>query len=179
MSKLFVDEIASKTGATDAMTIDSTGRILTPARPVFSARGSVASWVSVADGTEITIVLDTADINVGGYFNTSTYKFTAPIAGLYQVQATTYLRNNNGTLSDSGSYGYTRIRKSGSAGSEATTALSIHGYTNAPDNDQTHNHAGIFNMAAGDYVSLHISCSGGGTSEYYGVYCSMSGYLIG
>jgi len=179
MSKLYVDEIASKTGAIDAMTIDNSGRILTPARPVFSVRGSVGSWVSVADGNEITIVLDTADINVGGHFNTSTYKFVAPIAGLYQIQAVTYVRNNGGTQSDSGSYGYTRIRKSGSAGSEATTTLSIHGYTNAPDNDQTHNHAGIFNLAVNDYITLHISCSGGGTSEYYGVYCSMSGYLIG
>ena len=179
MSKLFVDEIASKTGTADAMTIDSGGRILTPARPAFSARGNVGSWVSVADGQEITIVLNTADINVGGHFNTSTYKFVAPIAGLYQVQAITYVRNNGGSASDSGTYGYTRIRKNDSAGSEMTTLSTIHGYVNSGDADQTHTMHGVVNMAVNDYLSLHLSSEGGGTSEYYGVYCGMSGFLIG
>ena len=167
------------TNDTSAMSIDASGRILTPARPAFSVRGSVGSWVSVADGQEITIVLNTADINVGSYFNTSTYKFTAPIAGLYQVQAMTYVRNNGGTQSDSGSYGYTRIRKSNSAGGDATTLSSIHGYVNSGDNDQTHPIHGVVNMAVNDTLSLHLSSEGGGTSEYYGVYCSMSGFLIG
>lgn len=176
-SILKVSEIQDPTG-NSALTVDSSGRILTPARPAFSARGS-GGWTSVADSNEITIILNTADINIGGHFDTSTYKFVAPIAGLYQVQAMTYVRNNSGTMSDSGSYGYTRIRKSGSAGSEATTLSSIHGYTNAPDNDQTHPIHGIVNMAANDYLTLHLSSEGGGPSEYYGVYCSMSGFLIG
>ena len=46
MSKLYVDEIASKTGATDAMTIDSSGRISMPAKPSFFATNNASAWQS-------------------------------------------------------------------------------------------------------------------------------------
>jgi len=170
MSKLYVDELHSKTTG---------GAVIMPNKPAFAVKGSNTGWTSVADPNEITIVLDVASINIGNHFNTGTYRFTAPVAGLYQFNAMGYVRNNGGTGSDSGSYGYVRLRKNGSTANEVSTLSCIFGYLNSGDADQVHTIAGIMSLAVGDYVTMHLSCSGGGTSEYYGVGCGLSGYLIG
>jgi hypothetical protein len=170
MSKLYVDELHSKTTG---------GAVIMPNKPAFAVRGSNTGWTSVADSNEITIVLDVANINIGNHFNTSTYRFTAPIAGLYQFNAMGYVRNNGGTGSDSGTYGYVRLRKNGSTANEVGTLSCIFGYLNSGDADQVHTIAGIMSLAVGDYVTMHLNSHGGGTSEYYGVQCGLSGYLIG
>lgn len=65
-----------------AMTIDSSGRILTPARPSFSAYRTAGS----GSGTTGVIVFNNEDHDVGSCYNTSDGKFTAPIAGIYAFQ---------------------------------------------------------------------------------------------
>ena len=80
MSKLQVETI-SHTNNTTGMTIDSSGRILTPARPSFFAYRSANFGSGSGAGT--TIVFDTTQHNVGGHYSTSTGKFTVPIAGVY------------------------------------------------------------------------------------------------
>ena len=158
-----------------AMSIDSSNRITTPARPAFSARGS-GSWVDVADGATTTIVMATADINTGSHYNTSTYKFTAPVAGVYHFSAIVYIRNNGGSASDSGTYGYIKLQKNNSniAGFEA-----IHGYLNNGDADQTHSISGLVQLAVNDTVHMVLQSAGGGTSSFHGGNTSFHGYLVG
>ena len=82
------------TNGTDAMTIDSSGRVVTPARPSFLAR--VSSNQSLSAQTRTLVQFGATDHNVGSHFSTSTYKFTAPVDGIYQfgyhlyIYSTTY-----------------------------------------------------------------------------------------
>ena len=70
MSTLKVDTI-QHSGGTTAQTIDSTGRILTPARPAFHAHdASGAAHIELTHNTWQVVPFDTTSINTGGHYNT-------------------------------------------------------------------------------------------------------------
>ena len=73
-------------GNANAMTIDSTGRVLTPARPAFFAFPSANFSSGTGAGT--TQIFASTQHNVGGHYSTSTGKFTVPIAGVYMFGST-------------------------------------------------------------------------------------------
>lgn len=84
MSNLITDTLQTNTiqntNGITAMSIDSAGRITYPNRPYFYARGAEANF-TITNGSNLPFTI--AIHNVGGFFNTSTYYFTAPVAGLY------------------------------------------------------------------------------------------------
>ena len=81
MSNLLVQNI-KHTNGTVAQTIDSTGRITTPARPVFKASINTTSGRETHTSIEVS-PYDTVETNVGSHFNTSTHTFTVPVSGEY------------------------------------------------------------------------------------------------
>ena len=84
-STLKVQNIAH-TGGTTAITVDSTGRILTPARPAFSVH--LSTTTASGDYTSLTDVpMDTIDFNIGNCvgISSSVATFTAPVAGIYHI----------------------------------------------------------------------------------------------
>ena len=83
MSKLYVNEVHSKTGSTKALEIDSSGVITTPARPAFKAFKSAGAWQSFGSTNRTLMPFDDTSINVGSCYDTSNYKFVAPVSGLY------------------------------------------------------------------------------------------------
>ena len=83
MSTVYVDKIKSQTGTTDAIEIDSSGRVLTPARPIFSANtysadGSVHEAITAIQWGNVLV-------NQGGAFNNTTGIWTCPVDGIYSV----------------------------------------------------------------------------------------------
>jgi hypothetical protein len=67
-------------------TIDGSGRVTMPAQPAFRARRAT-NWTKTGAGTE-TVPFDTAITNIGNHYNTSNYRFTAPVAGMYHFETT-------------------------------------------------------------------------------------------
>ena len=81
MSTLKVGTIQDPSNSNTAMSIDSSGRVTIPQRICFSAQYKTGGGgASVGDGL---IVFNTADVNKGSGYDTSTGLFTAPVAGTY------------------------------------------------------------------------------------------------
>ena len=88
-----VDNIQSS-GGTAALSIDSSGRVLTPARPAWSAYLSADS-AQTTQNAYITAPWNATAINDGN-FNTSTHAYTTPVAGLYHINYSFRLDNADG-----------------------------------------------------------------------------------
>ena len=84
-STLKVNTIAHS-GGTTAMTIDSTGRVLQPAKPAFRAEKRASNQTYSGGQPKITFEHETFDI--GGNYDTSNSRFTAPVSGVYFFQST-------------------------------------------------------------------------------------------
>ena len=96
MSNLLVQNIKHTNGTT-AQTIDSSGRVFTPARPAFMVE--VSSTYSHTSGN--TIQYDTTS-GTGGFdngnnFDLSNYKFVVPVDGQYQFYASFSLQSGERT----------------------------------------------------------------------------------
>ena len=67
------------TGNTERVRIDTTGRVTTPYQPAFTAyKDNVGAY-----GTVGTVVFNNVLLNRGNHYNSTTGKFTAPVAGVY------------------------------------------------------------------------------------------------
>ena len=142
------------TGGTTAMTIDSTGRILTPAKPMFDVNKT--SEQSVASSTINKITWETENYDVGGGFDLSNNRFIAPIAGKYFMSAYLTL----GTMVAGAGIGLMWY-KNGSIfrhGHHQSTEINI---TIAMSCSTT------FNLAANDYIEI-FAFHGSGSSQGHG-----------
>lgn len=165
-STLKVDNIAH-TGGTTAQTIDSTGRILTPARPSFYVHGT-GGWIDHG-GSVVTYfktstqAVDTK-FNVGSHYDASTGKFTAPVTGLYHFDVVLYV-NETGDGST-----YFVFYKNGSS-----LYGNFHIYNNAdtafPDN--TISMSVTVELSASDYCEVKV------VQDVYGSHSYWSGNLVG
>ena len=81
--------IRSSTGTT-AMTIDNSGRVVTAARPAFSAHLSADVAYGSADAYQ-KLTFNATKYNIGNHYDTSTGKFTAPVAGIYYMSTVVYI----------------------------------------------------------------------------------------
>ena len=171
-SELHVDAI-KHSGGTSAMTIDSTGRILTPARPAFRARIGSSTG---GHGTNGTLVFETEDFDIGGNYDHTNGRFTAPVAGVYwfcfdALTAT----NTSGAENTNTDLVYVEFQKNGSA----FGTRSFMYFTGLTLFQQTINRADIFSLSANDYITVHMG-SEHAYSDQSGIYDPVfQGYLIG
>ena len=160
--------------STTAMTIDSTGRILTPSRPMFDVAKS--STQTTTSSQLLKVTWDTENYDVGSNFASD--KFTAPIAGKYHMNALLTMSTivagagigliwyKNGSVFRNGHHQSTEIN--------ITFAVTS---------------CGVFDLNANDYLEVYVF-QGSGSSQNIGVANSSytvnavgsnywSGYLIG
>lgn len=160
------DTLALSEGGIEAMRIDSSGRITMPYQPLFHAYGSGSqSWSGTA--TRKIVNLSNTYANIGNHFNTSTYKFTAPIAGTYLL----FGRATTSTATASGPALFIDINNGGFAPEVAIN------YTNA--SYSTFGGMLIRQLSANDTVQLSITNYNNVSFTVEQGRCSLSGFLIG
>jgi hypothetical protein len=154
---------------TENARITNAGYLRVYNQPAFSAYGTSTGYT--VNGS--TIPFNTADFNVGGFYNTSTYTFTAPIAGkyfvsfsalIYPVSITTghyitfYVSKNNAAYS--GSVPMARM-----SFKEAQTTMGTDG---------------IVDLAQGDTIKMVADASTTGFTLYLAAgHAHFAAYLLG
>ena len=150
--------IMKTNSGTTAMTIDGSGRILTPARPSFH----VATSATQDGGTVVN--WNTEIFDIGGNFNTSTNLFTAPIAGVYCFNCTALQAGN---------------------GAQMTIAIRKNAHNDGQfyartDGDGGEHHGcsvtALFNLAVNDTVEVYLHAG-----RIYGdvQFTNFTGFLLG
>ena len=137
------------------------GIVSNPGKPSFSAYASVATL----DATR-TMPYDVARVNVGGHYNTSTYRFTAPVAGTYLF-----------SIYDIGFAGYTTrfdLMKNGASQEDASNAHQLR--ANNTTDYSTATSFWLVSAAVNDYFEVRIYAGRShGTVEY----SWFQGFLVG
>ena len=149
-SILKVNTIQDATNSTTAMTVDSSGRILTPARPAFRARMSDGTGGAGVTGT---LVFETEDFDIGGNYDTSNGRFTAPIAGIYWLSFDSLTATNtSGSANASTDVVYVDFQKNGTS-IEGSRSYAYH----TGGNFQTSIvRTDILSLSANDYITVHF-----------------------
>lgn len=157
MSQLRVSSIANIAGST-AIAINNNGITTQTSKPSFHANMAGGSYTS---GT--VIPFNSVSINVGGYYSSTTYRFTAPLAGKYYFYTTMLSTNDTGAIDF-------RFYKNG------TTAMGA-GYTGAFTGYKQTNAMIIVDLAVNDYIDIRAY----GTDSIHGdiSHNCFGGWLIG
>ena len=170
-SRIDVDEIRSKT-TNGNLTFQPNGTgIFVPKKvPAFYAFNNAAQTLS--DSTWTTVSLQDTLFDTCNNFNTSNYRFVAPVNGIYSF--TTAL--NFGTATSSGGYNYARVLKNGS-GAYYTFGIRI---TSAVINNDTQIVGSILlPLNADEYVEMgaYQDVASGSVSLTNGR-CYFTGHLV-
>jgi hypothetical protein len=161
------------TNASERMRIDSAGRVTMPYQPAFHAYGHSNNVNTVGTTFKFSTVTGDKGFNTGGYYSTSTGRFTAPVTGTYQFSWShiggnngqtfrMYLKKNNVSQGDI----HLRLDTSATGSEYASNGM----YTI------------LYKLSANDYVEIY---NGEGTTWYNGSggstndYPRFMGHLIG
>ena len=180
-STLKVDTI-QHTGGTTALTIDSTGRILQPAKPSWKITGRTSS-ATIGINNSSVFQFAATDFAVGGVTVTNTFsRVTVPVAGKYWVK--TIINQGGPGANTEVRYFTTSINKNGSSVVQQLQGLqSITDGWGSGNSYHVTQAETIVDLAAGDYLEVVLSraSSSDWDASIYddgGKHTSFFGYLV-
>jgi hypothetical protein len=163
------------------LSVDSSGRLLTPARPSFLARGTVGAINAPTANTNGILSSLFTDVstdnhglhNIGGHYNTSSGVFTCPLIGLYFCQGHVRWETNAFTQN---SYIRTYIQLYGSSHTVGNSLVlhQIQGSNESSNAYMDQNVAGVLYCQAGD--TLHLA--GGMHNSYAKLHAGESSFGV-
>ena len=168
MSTLYVDNIYSKTGTAQALTIDSSGRILTPNKPMILAQGNVEGNVVYAANDPISNWKTSGSgAFAQGITIASNTRFTVPVDGKYWFSATVYYNDNNSSCR-------LQIKQNGSYNNPNGQLLQ-----SGDPNNRSLSVTTILNLSANDYIEICNASTGSRTIYNGAQHTYVSMYLLG
>ena len=172
MSTLKVGTIQDHANSITAMTIDSAGRVLQPAKPAF--RAEKRSGNQTYSGGQPKITFEHEAFDIGGNYDTSNSRFVAPVSGVYFFQSILRFVGDNNTLD----YGKLMLFINGSINSDL---FQFNVRTDYMQNSHI-NGSCLVQLNANDYAEINVEMSGnnpvihahsGGARTYF------TGFLVG
>ena len=157
----------STNGTTWALQPDNSGRVLTPNRPAFRATSNNTNQPLVAN-TEAVVQYNVAETNIGNHYNTSTYRFTAPVSGFYHFSASILVTKGSSTRID------IIFRKN----TVAWVSGEVQGLTTTNTNSLVTNSMQGY-LIAGDFVDVTTRINDTGSIYQEPKFWNFSGFLIG
>jgi hypothetical protein len=149
------------TGGVGRVVIDSSGRVTKPSQPGF--RAGFSTGVTIPSGQTQALPFNSTNYNVGGHYNTSTYRFTAPITGYYLFYTAVGSTSGMSTSTYFGiSFTINNTTQNGQWG------ISSAGY-------QVQKHTAIYYLNANDYVTVWTEVS----TPFDTQNPTFGGYLLG
>ena len=161
------------TNATEKLRIHSNGAVTKAKSPAFGAHGPNVWQTVTHSSSAVTMLFDTEFYDAGANFNTSTYRFTAPVDGAYQFHLSVYFKMAD--ANDASSYATLRWNKNGSSDNQGYRLLM---YGNHGKSDNNHTDMMVFALSANDYVTVTLE-SEDQDVKYYPGHSVFSGFLIG
>ena len=89
------DSLTFHNNSTEVVIIDPDGHVTMPKQPAFSAITSAAITDVATDGSSNTVKFGNQIFDQNGDFNDTTFTFTAPVTGKYQLNANVYMLNSD------------------------------------------------------------------------------------
>jgi len=161
------------TGGTTAMTIDSSGRILTPGRPVWWVNGNQNTNVAnTASGQWEIYKFQATTIDTESAYNASTGKYTVPITGVYHIDALLLIQGLN---SNSTYYTDFAVAVNGSLKTQINRRFNAYGRAE---------HvwlSGLVQATAGQAIDINLRVENHSNQVSYdcGTCSTFQGYLVG
>ncbi len=155
----------------------TSGYLTAPNNPYFIAGQSNAAWEACGGAGWVELPYNTASSgNGGGWYSTSTGRFTAPVNGLYLFTASSYVYPAASGMS----YIHFDIAVNGSlaGGGRVGSSYQILGLSAGEGTYGTNLRATrLLYMTAGQYASVYNYCSGAGNYRY-GDHSYFAGILL-
>ena len=155
-------------GTNSLMVVDGVGNVTKPLNPSFRALGNNGAYQTTTPVPFPNLTSNNAGFNIGSHYNTSNYRFTAPVAGKYLFHVHMGIVN----IGANGGHGYPYLRINGTPIAYSFVQMPASASYMPAHLTQ------IFSLAANDYVDVTFNGSNG---TYYGNFTELSfqGCLLG